>query len=76
MDEEKVFPRRKTIRLPNYDYSTSGAYFITVCTKDKKMLFAPTVSEIVQSFKRYSTLEYIKLVKAGRVPPFDRQIWR
>ena len=26
---------RKIIRLQNYDYSTNGAYFITICTKDK-----------------------------------------
>ena len=26
---------RKRIRLPNYDYSQNGAYFITICTKDK-----------------------------------------
>lgn len=37
---------------------------------------APTVSEIVQSFKRYSTIEYIKMVKDGILPPFDKQIWR
>ncbi len=37
---------------------------------------APTVSEIVQSFKRYSTVEYVKMVKEGVVPPFDKQIWQ
>ena len=30
------FPNRKTIRLPDYDYSTPGYYFITICTKNKK----------------------------------------
>ena len=25
-------PRRKTIRLQNYDYSQNGAYFVTICT--------------------------------------------
>ena len=30
---------RKQIRLPNYDYSDNGAYFITICTKDKKKIF-------------------------------------
>ena len=121
-------PKRKHPRLKEYDYSTNGAYFITVCTKDRKNLFAPvgadsisarmvkrtfletikrypcvespvfvvmpnhfhaiitisradmesapTVSEIVQSFKRHSTLEYIKLVKQGVLLPFDRQIWQ
>ena len=37
---------------------------------------APTVSEIVQSFKRYSTIEYIKMVKDGALPSFDKQIWQ
>ena len=30
---------RKNIRLKEYDYSTPGAYFITVCTKDRKNYF-------------------------------------
>ena len=32
------FPKRKTIRLPEYDYDMPGYYFITICTKDKKPL--------------------------------------
>ena len=28
-------PKRKAMRLPEYDYSHPGTYFITVCTKDK-----------------------------------------
>jgi len=31
--------QRKPTRLKGYDYSTPGAYFVTVCTKDKKKLF-------------------------------------
>ena len=34
---------RKIIRLQNYNYSENGAYFVTICTKDKK----PTLSKIV-----------------------------
>ena len=30
------FPRRKPARLREYDYSTPGAYFVTVCTHEKK----------------------------------------
>ena len=33
------FPKRKRNRLKNYDYSCAGAYFITICTKDKKCIF-------------------------------------
>lgn len=29
-------PTRKTTRLTGYDYSAPGAYFITICTKDRE----------------------------------------
>ncbi len=31
-------PKRKPNRLKYYDYSSAGAYFVTVCTKDRKCL--------------------------------------
>ena len=33
------FPRRKCIRLREYDYSRAGAYFITICVEDKLCIF-------------------------------------
>ena len=121
-------PKRKNPRLPGYDYSENGSYFITICTNNKELLFgpvgadsisarmieetflntirkfpdveapvykvmpnhfhaivtidradmesAPTISEVVRDFKRYSTLEYIKLVKTGCLPPFQGKIWQ
>lgn len=33
-------PIRKPTRLKGYDYSTPGAYFITICTKDRKQLLS------------------------------------
>ena len=36
-------PRRKPNRLPNFDYSTPGAYFITICTENR----LPILSKIV-----------------------------
>jgi REP element-mobilizing transposase RayT len=32
-------PERKPNRLKEYDYSQAGAYFITVCVKDKRKMF-------------------------------------
>ena len=32
-------PKRKPIRIKDYDYSTPGAYFITVCTVNREKLF-------------------------------------
>ncbi len=110
-------PKRKSHHLQGYDYSQNGAYFITICTHQRRMLFdlnrapvgadrarmaarvfreiigqypavqcryfvvmpnhfhalveierhmantesAPTIISIVQAFKRYSTVEYIRL---------------
>ncbi len=34
---------RKSIRLTDYDYTSEGLYFITICTKDKKCLFGNIV---------------------------------
>ena len=36
---EYELPKRKKNRLENFDYSSSGAYFITICTKDRKNIF-------------------------------------
>lgn len=32
------YPKRKRTRLKDFDYSQNGAYFITICTKDKKKI--------------------------------------
>ncbi|MBQ8420212.1 MAG: hypothetical protein IJY37_07670, partial [Clostridia bacterium] len=39
MDNKKDLPKRKDIRLKNYDYSSPGAYFVTICTKNRKNYF-------------------------------------
>ena len=31
--------KRRSIRLPEYDYSKSGAYFITICSFNKELIF-------------------------------------
>ena len=36
-------PERKSTRLTDYDYSSNGAYFVTVCTQGKE----ETLSNIV-----------------------------
>ena len=39
MNNNDVLPKRKLVRLKDYDYSSVGSYHITICTKDKKHLF-------------------------------------
>ena len=38
-------PNRKPTRLKDYDYSSSGAYFITVCTQNRKKLLSKIVGD-------------------------------
>ena len=40
-------PKRKQNRLTEYDYSTPNAYFITVCTNNRKNLFWEDVGAIL-----------------------------
>jgi len=40
---EKGFPKRKHPRLSNFDYSSAGAYFITICTKNRQCLLSRIV---------------------------------
>ena len=39
-------PRRKKNRLEYYDYSQNGAYFITICTENRKCLLSTVVGAI------------------------------
>lgn len=34
---------RRSIRLKGYDYSRSGAYFVTICTQNRECLFGEIV---------------------------------
>ena len=36
---------RKRNRLRNYDYGQNGAYFITICTKDRKQILSKIVGD-------------------------------
>jgi REP element-mobilizing transposase RayT len=41
---------RRSIRLKGYDYSREGAYFVTVCTKDRDHLFGKIVeAEMIEN---------------------------
>lgn len=42
-------PKRKRLRLKNYDYSTPGAYFITICTHNKQCTLSHITGTIQES---------------------------
>ena len=42
--------RRRSIRLQDYDYSQAGAYYITVCTRNRECLFGNVVNGQMQLY--------------------------
>ena len=45
MDKEKESPKRKPTRLKNFDYSSVGAYFVTICIRDRMNILSEIVKE-------------------------------
>ena len=62
---ENDHPKRKSTHLKYFDYSSRGAYFVTICTKDRKRLF----SEIVLSSSRIFNYTTDQPVGEGLAPP-------
>ena len=54
-------PQRKPNRIPDYDYNQSGAYFVTICTQDRKQI----LSHIVGGGARDAPV--ITLTKIGQI---------
>ena len=61
MEMDKEFPKRKRLRLKNFDYSIQGAYFITICTHNRKCMLSRVVGAIHESPENQLT-EYGKIV--------------
>jgi REP element-mobilizing transposase RayT len=41
------FLQRRSIRLKDYDYTQSGAYFVTICTHERELLFGEIVDGVM-----------------------------
>ena len=63
MKMEKKLPKRKPIRLTKFDYSTVGAYFVTVCTRDRMKV----LSEIVPVGDGAHDVPQIQLSTIGKI---------
>ena len=50
---EKELPKRKNLRLKQYDYSSAGAYFVTICIKDRKRILSDIVKTSVEGAVPY-----------------------
>ena len=47
LEMEDKLPKRRPTRLKHFDYSTSGAYFVTICVQDRKQILSRVVTPTV-----------------------------
>ncbi len=59
MDKEKDFPQRKPTRLRGFDYNSVGAYFITICTENRRKILSRIVGgDVLDAPKNVELLPY------------------
>ena len=61
--KKEVLPKRKHPRLKKYDYSSPGAYFITICTDKRKCV----LSEIVGRGLAPAETEAVRYTAFGKI---------
>lgn len=65
MEKAKELPKRKNTRLKDFDYSSSGAYFVTICVRDRMQL----LSEIIKTNYTVVDKTAVLAVGEGLAPP-------
>ena len=56
IEMKQCLPKRKHPRLDDYDYSMAGAYFITICTHDRRCLLSSILGQgLAPAEIQYST---------------------
>lgn len=58
-------PKRKPNRLPYFDYSTPGAYFITICVQDRKCILGHIVGASMARPPIVRLTEYGRIIESA-----------
>ena len=59
MEDKKELPIRKAVRLKNFDYSSCGAYFVTICTKGRRKILSQIVGgDVLDAPQKIELLPY------------------
>jgi len=60
---------RRSIRLKGYDYTRAGAYFVTICTKDRACLFGDVADGVMRLNQMGHIVRQCWLAIPDHVPP-------
>jgi putative transposase len=65
MNYNPEFHHRRSIRLKGYNYSTAGAYFITICTHEREQLFGDILDRtmVLNKLGHIAQLHWEKLAR-------------
>ncbi len=57
-----MHPGRRSVRLKEFDYSKAGAYFVTICTKDRECLFGEILGDrmVLNEFGEIAQAEWLR----------------
>ncbi|MBQ8439439.1 MAG: hypothetical protein IJX19_02145 [Clostridia bacterium] len=69
---ENKLPQRKDLRLKQYDYSSAGAYFVTICIQDRKCILSDIIAPVGDGaldvpFDEAYYEPQIRLTKIGKI---------
>ena len=56
---ENNLPQRKNLRLRNFDYSSAGAYFVTICTQNREKILSEVIKANATSVNEMFDLESV-----------------
>ncbi|MDD3296242.1 MAG: transposase [Candidatus Omnitrophica bacterium] len=70
------FPKRKLTRLKKYDYSQTGYYFVTICTQNRKEIFASIKNNqiILNEFGRIVKKSWLQIPEHFKNIELDKYI--
>lgn len=67
MDNEKTLPKRKELRIKQHDYSSTGAYFVTICVKDRKPILSTLIQPVGVGALCTVQYDYIQVVQEDSI---------
>ena len=65
MNIEKELSKRKPTRLKDFDYGTTGAYFVTICTENRKPILSDIINPVGEGLAPPEAL--VELKSCGEV---------
>jgi hypothetical protein len=61
------YHNRNSLRLPGYDYSKSGYYFVTICTHDRKENFFGVIANGKMELNDFGSIVKKEIIKTEQI---------